>query len=87
VRQVLQEGKTLTVKTTRVVEYGDDQVSSETMLLDGSESHSDFMDSPRVATAVVSPDGDRIVVPSTVILTWGQPGAKIVSKDTWELVD
>jgi len=85
--EVLQEGNDLSVKTTRVVEYGDDQVSSEKMLLDGSESHSEFMNSPRVVTAQVSPDGGRIVVDSTVSLTWGQPGAKIVSKDTWELID
>jgi mannan endo-1,4-beta-mannosidase len=85
--EVLQDGKTLSVKTTRVVEYGDDQVSSETLLLDGSKSQSEFMNSPKVATAQVSSDGGRIVVDSTVTLTRGQPGAKIVSKDTWELID
>jgi mannan endo-1,4-beta-mannosidase len=83
--EVSQEGNQLAVKTTRVVEYGDDQVSEEKLLLDGTPSNSTFMNSPRVSTAHMSPSGDQIVVDSVVTVTWAAPGAKFTSTDTWTL--
>ncbi|HZZ18757.1 MAG TPA: glycosyl hydrolase [Opitutaceae bacterium] len=85
--EVVQDGLSLSVKTTRAVEYADDQVSDERMTLDGSVTKSEFMNSPRVVTARLEADGTRITIDSTITMNWGQPGAKIVSKDTWELID
>ena len=85
--EVAQHGSDLSVKTTRVVEYADDQVTEEKMILDGSESKSEFMNSPRVATARLAEDGSKIVVESVVTFTWGAPGSKMTSRDTWSLVD
>jgi hypothetical protein len=82
---VVQKGTALSVKTTRIVEYADDQVSDETLVLDGSESHSQFMNSSRVVTAHLDAGGRAAVIDSVVSRTWGQPGAKMASKDTWTL--
>jgi mannan endo-1,4-beta-mannosidase len=85
--EVAQQGNELVVKTTRVVEYGDDQVTEEKLALDGTPSNSTFMNSPRVSTAHLSPAGDQIVVDSVVTVTWGPPGTKFTSTDTWSLRD
>jgi len=85
--EVVQQGSALSVKTTRVVEYADDQVTEEKMVLDGSESKSEFMNSPRVATARLVEGGSKVVVESVVTFTWGAPGSKMTSRDTWTLVD
>jgi mannan endo-1,4-beta-mannosidase len=84
---LVQLGTELTVRTTRIVEYADDQVTEEKMLLDGTPSKSEFMNSPRVSTAKVSASGDAITVESEVRFTWGAPGAKMTIKETWKLAD
>ncbi len=80
-----QKGAEVTVRTTRVVEYADDQVTEEKMMLDGTESKSEFMNSPRVSTARVQ--GNEIHVDSVVTLTWGAPGSKMTTKEVWTLGD
>jgi hypothetical protein len=82
---VVQHGNDLTIRTTRIVEYADDQVTEEKLTLDGAESRSVFMNSPRVTTARMSADGRQLVVESTVSLVWGPPGSKLAMKDAWSL--
>jgi len=43
--EIAQRGNSLDIKTTRVVEYADDQVVDEKLTLDGTESKSEFMNS------------------------------------------
>jgi mannan endo-1,4-beta-mannosidase len=85
--EVAQQGGALSVKSTRVIEYADDQTSEETLALDGSETKSQFMNSPRVTTAKLSADGAQLVIDSVITFTWGAPGAKSTSEDVWTLVD
>jgi mannan endo-1,4-beta-mannosidase len=85
--EVAQHGSELSVKTSRVVEYADDQVTDERFVLDGSESKSEFMNSPRVTKAQLSAAGDTITFDSVVTFTWGAPGSKMTSKEIWTLVD
>jgi hypothetical protein len=84
---VVQVGDDLSVKTTRVVEYADDQVSEQKLSLDGTESKSEFMNSPMTTTARLSDLGASATIESTVAITWAAPGAKMSIKDTWTLVD
>jgi mannan endo-1,4-beta-mannosidase len=84
---VVQHGSDLDIKTTRILEYADDQVSEEKLALGGAESRSEFMNSPRVTTARVLEGGDRILIESVVTFTWGAPGAKMTIRDTWSLLD
>ncbi len=84
---VAQRGNELDIKTTRIVEYADDQVVDEKLTLDGAESKSEFMSSPRVTTARLSDGGEHITIDSVVTFTWGAPGAKMTTKDTWSLLN
>jgi hypothetical protein len=81
--EVSQAGNVLSIKTTRVVEYADNQVTQETVVLDGSESKSVFMNSPRVTRAHLSDAGDEAIFESTVAFM----GSNMTSSDSWRLVD
>ena len=83
--EIVQRGGSLTIRTTRIVEYGDDQVTEETLTLDGAESKSVFMNSPRVTTARLSPDGSQLLMESVIAFSWGPPDSKYTTKDTWSL--
>ena len=50
---VVQTATSLSITTTRIVEYADDQVSAQTLSLDGAESKSEFMNSPMVTTVSI----------------------------------
>jgi mannan endo-1,4-beta-mannosidase len=85
--EVVQQGNSLDIRTTRVVEYADDQVVDEKLTLDGSESKSQFMNSPRVTTARLADGGNRILMESVVTFSWGAPGSKMTAKEAWTLLD
>lgn len=82
--EVAQKGQSLTVRSTRVVEYADEQVSEEAFTLDGSESKSAFMNWPRVTTARLGAGGQQIQFNSTVATPWAP---KMTIDDTWSLAD
>jgi hypothetical protein len=84
---VVQKGNELSIKTTRIVESADDQVTEERLTLDGAESKSEFMNSPRVTTARLSEAGDSVQIESTVAFAWSPAGSKMTTKDTWKLLD
>jgi mannan endo-1,4-beta-mannosidase len=83
--ELVQLGNDLTIRSTRILEYADDQVTEEKLTLDGAESKSTFLNSPRVTTARRSPDSRQLVMASTVALVWGPPGSKLTMDDTWSL--
>jgi mannan endo-1,4-beta-mannosidase len=84
---IVQSGNALSVRTTRIVEYADDQVTDEKMVLDGSETKSEFMNSPRVVTAHLASGASEIVIDSVLAPVWAPSGTKMVTKDTWSLID
>jgi mannan endo-1,4-beta-mannosidase len=83
---IVQAGNDLSISTTRILESADDQVTVQKLTLDGAESSSVFMNSPRVTTARRSPSGDGILIDSTVTMV-RQGGSKMTIKDTWKLLD
>jgi mannan endo-1,4-beta-mannosidase len=84
---VVQKDNLLTIQTTRTSEYADDQVTEEKLALDGSEAKSEFMNSPRVTTTRRSADGRTILMDSVISFSRGAPGAKMTTKDIWQLLD
>lgn len=84
---IVHRGNDLTIKTTRVVEYAEDQITEEKLTLDGTEAKSEFMNSPRVSTARLAPDEASLVIDSTVALASGPPNSKLTIKDHWQLLD
>ena len=86
--EVGQHGNALTVRTTRVLEYADDETADQQLTLDGSEVQSTFMNAPVVTTATVSPDGQRLLISAVMVMSWGPtPGATMTTRDTWSLTD
>jgi hypothetical protein len=83
--EVVQQGNDLTIRTTRILEYTDDQVTEEKLALDGAASKSEFMHSPRVTTARRSADGTQLVLESTLAPAWAPPGTKTVTTEVWSL--
>jgi mannan endo-1,4-beta-mannosidase len=82
--EVSQSGKDLSIKTTRIVEYDDDQVTVQKLTLDGAESKSELMNSPQVTTARLSEAGDELHLDSTVAFVWG---SKMTISDVWTLTE
>ncbi len=83
--EVVHRGNELTIRSTRIVEYADDQVTEDRLTLDGAEAKSVFMNAPRVTTARVSSDGGQLMIDTTVSFAWGPPGTKFITKDAWSL--
>ena len=84
---IIHRGNDLAIKTTRIVEYAEDQVSEEKLTLDGTEAKSEFMNSPRVSTARLTKDGAGLSIDSTVASAWGPPNSKLTMKDNWQLLE
>jgi mannan endo-1,4-beta-mannosidase len=82
--EVVQAGADLSIKTTRIVEFADDQVTEQKLTLDGAEHTSTFMNSPQVTRALVSPAGDELHLDSS--FSFGG-GPKMTISDVWRLTD
>lgn len=85
--EVSHRGDELAIKSTRILEFADDQVLEEKLPLDGTETHSQFMNAPRVSTARFSAEGDKVRIDSTVATFWGPPGSKMHIEETWRLLE
>jgi hypothetical protein len=84
---VTHEGNALTVQTTVIRESQDDDVTEVKYALDGAESKSQFMRSPRTTVAHLSADRSAIEMDSTTSLAWAQPGLMLKSTEEWTLLD
>ena len=73
----MQRAGEVVIRTTRVLEYLDDEVTEEALSLDGTESHTTFMNRPRVTTAKVSADAQHFETQSVTTPPWGPPGTKM----------
>ena len=84
---VIHQDNALTIRSTRIVEYAEDETTEEHLPLDGTEAKSEFMHSPRVTTARLSPDATTLTADSTILTNWGPPGSKFIIHETWVLGD
>jgi len=83
---VVLRGNDLSLKTTRIVEFAEDQITEEKLTLDGAEAKSEFMNSPRVTTAKLADDGNTLLMNSAIAFVWA-PGTKMTTSDTWTVRD
>lgn len=84
---VAHHGSALTIRSTRIVEYDEDQVSEEQLTVDGSEVKSTFLNSPRITTAQWDPTGRRLLIRAITQPVWGPPGARFTVSDEWHYRD
>ncbi len=75
----------LILKSTRVSEFSDDQITEEAIPLDGSETKSEFMNSPRLTTAHLAADS-HLEMKSVISPVWA-PGTTFTTTDLWTVAD
>jgi hypothetical protein len=85
--EVTQTPEAISVRSTRIREYTDDEISTETYRLDGSETKSEFMKAPRVTTAALNADKTIFSLHSIAYPAMGPNGNKFESSETWLMLD
>jgi mannan endo-1,4-beta-mannosidase len=81
---VVQKDGKLTVKSFTISEYSDDDISEQTLTLDGKDNISKgFMNAPRVQNASWSTRHDTLSVNSKVTMTYQGKTSEVRSKDVW----
>jgi hypothetical protein len=85
--EVTQSTDAITVRSTRIREYTDDDVTTETYKLDGSETKSEFMKAPRVTTAALNADKTIFSLHSIAYPAMGPNGNKFESSESWLMLD
>lgn len=82
---ITQQENELLITSSTIVEWADDQVTTERLKLDGSDNVSTFSNAPRVQKANWSPEKDTLIIDATVTFNYGGTQIDIKSKDTWTL--
>lgn len=81
--EVKLQGDDLAIRSTRILEFAGDQTTEDHLKLDGPETRSESMGSPRASTARRT--GNGIVLESTLTPAWGPPGTTLHLTETWQL--
>ena len=83
---VVQKNNVLTIKAYTISEYSDDEVTDQTLTLDGKDNLSKtFMDSPRVQNATWTAQKDTLTIDSKITVNYGGRTNQIQSKEVWTL--
>jgi mannan endo-1,4-beta-mannosidase len=82
---VYQDDDLLDMKRVMIVEWDDDQVAKEEIMLDGSEMRSEFFNSPRISKASWDEASQSVVINSTVIFDRGERSFEMKSTEEWSL--
>ncbi|MFZ5496244.1 MAG: glycosyl hydrolase [Verrucomicrobiota bacterium] len=82
---VTQRDGRLTVQSTLLSEYADDEVSEQSYSLDGRETKHVFRNLPRMTKARISADRSAIILESTSDVPFGPPGTKWQTEERWTL--
>jgi mannan endo-1,4-beta-mannosidase len=85
---VEQAANKLSVKSFSVIEWADDEITDQTLTLDGKDNNSvGFMNSPRIMNADWSPGKDTLTIASRLIVKFGdKPPVEMKSKEVWTLL-
>jgi hypothetical protein len=83
---IVQTNNVLTIKAYTISEYSDDEVTDQTLTLDGKDNLSKtFMDSPRVQNATWTAQKDTLTIDSKITVNMGGRTNQIESKEVWTL--
>jgi mannan endo-1,4-beta-mannosidase len=85
--KVQQDEALLFVKRYNIVEWGDDQIADEEILLDGTEMSSEFRNAHRISKTSWDMDAGAIKIESKVLFTRGGTTSEMVSSETWSLAE
>ena len=82
-----QDGDLLHVKKQVDTEWGDEQTTNEDIPLDGSETKSEFFNSPRISKASWDGDSKSVKINSVVKFSRGGQTTERKSSEDWKLLD
>jgi hypothetical protein len=83
--EIDQDDDLLHVQKRIPAEFGADQIVSEEILLDGTETRSRLFDSPRITKAGWDMDSQSVRISSAVDFFWGGKMVEIKSHEEWKL--
>jgi hypothetical protein len=83
--RIIQEEDTLNVRRTFIVEYADDSITEEKVIVDGKEYSSEFRNAPRMVTSNWSGNKDTLIVVSKVQFHRGSQNSEMVIHEAWTL--
>lgn len=84
---IIQEGGTLSIKKTVIVEYADDQITEENYTMDGKEYPVKYMNSPAKTCVSWSDNKKTIKFTTNAEINMGAQKSKVNLNETWELMD
>ncbi len=80
-----QADEILYVKKVMIVEWDDDRITNEEILLDGTEMKSEFFNSPRISKASWNEANQSVIISSTVKFERGGRSIEMKSNEEWSL--
>ena len=80
-----QDDDQLQLKRSYVVEWGDDRVTNETILLDGSEMKTEFFNMPRISKTIWDKNQKKLTISSRAIFNRGGRPVEMSSQEEWTL--
>jgi hypothetical protein len=75
----------LDVKKVMIVEWEDDRITNEEIMLDGTEMKSEFFNSPRISKANWDEASQSVIINSTVKIERGGRSFEMKSTEEWSL--
>lgn len=83
---ILQNDNTLKIKSFSVSEWSDDDVSEQSLTLDGQDNNSlAFINSPRVQNAIWTEEKDTLTIASRISMNFNNNKTEIKSKEVWTI--
>jgi mannan endo-1,4-beta-mannosidase len=80
-----QDDDLLHIKKFMIVEWADDQITNEALLLDGTEIKSDFMNSPRISKANIDGSSKSLKINSAVKIDRDGRSFEMTGSEVWDL--
>jgi hypothetical protein len=80
-----QADEILYVKKVIIVEWDNDRITNEEILLDGTEMKSEFFNSPRISKASWNEANQSVIISSTVKFERGGRSIEMKSNEEWSL--
>jgi mannan endo-1,4-beta-mannosidase len=83
--EVYHDDDLLDVKKVMIVEWGEDRITNEEILLDGTEMKSEFFNAPRISKASWNEENQSVQISSVVKFERGGRSFEMKSSEEWTL--
>jgi mannan endo-1,4-beta-mannosidase len=83
--KIIQNENEIIIQKSYIEEWQDNRVTEEKMMLNGEESKSAYLNSPRLITANLSANRDTLMVKSKVTFNLGGQTSQMVTNENWSL--